>query len=217
LAQQSAGPGVDLFPKLKDMAHQSTMLALGTIAPDFALPDVSTGRTVTLADFAHREALLVVFLCAHCPYVVHVQPELARLARDYADRGIGVVGITANDVAQYPQDAPEPTAAMARAAGFDFPILYDESQSVAQAYGAACTPDFFLFDAERKLVYRGQLDDSRPARGEGRPGRGTLDGRDIRAALDAVLAGKPVSEDQRPSIGCNIKWKPGNEPAWFGV
>jgi len=197
------------------MAVSSTMLALGTPAPDFSLPDVASGKTVTLADFADQKALLVMFVCAHCPYVVHVQPELARLARDYAGKSVGFVAITANDVAQYPQDAPQPTAAMARAAGWTFPFLYDESQSVAKAYTAACTPDLFLFDAARKLVYRGQLDSSRPGRGPDRPGSGVLNGENIRAALDAVLAGQPVSPDQKPSIGCNIKWKPGNEPAYF--
>ena len=185
------------------------MLALGTAAPDFSLPEVAGGRTFALADFAEKKALLVMFLCAHCPYVVHVQAELARLARDYAGKSVALVAITANDVANYPQDAPAPTAAMARAAGFTFPVLYDETQSVAQAYSAACTPDFFLFEATRRLVYRGQLDRSRP-------GRGQPDGADLRAALDAVLADTPVNPDQQPSIGCNIKWKPGREPAYFG-
>ena len=185
------------------------MLALGTVAPDFALPDVACGRTVSLADFAEKNALLVMFLCAHCPYVVHVQAELARLARDYAGRSLALVAITANDVANYPQDAPAPTAAMARAAGFTFPFLYDETQVVAKEYSAACTPDFFVFDAARRLVYRGQLDASRP-------GRGQADGADLRAALDAVLAGSAVHPEQKPSIGCNIKWQPGREPAYFG-
>ncbi len=197
------------------MAHSSTMLALGTAAPDFSLPDVTDGRTVSLADFAERKALLVMFLCAHCPYVVHVRPELARLARDYEGASVALVAITANDAAQYPDDAPAPTAAMARAAGFTFPFLYDETQAVAKAYSAACTPDFFLFDGARQLVYRGQLDSSRPGRGPERPGSGALDGADLRAALDAVLAGQPVNPEQRPSIGCNIKWKPGHEPAYF--
>ena len=191
------------------------MLALGTAAPDFSLPDVTDGRTVSLADFAERKALLVMFLCAHCPYVVHVRPELARLASDYAGASVALVAITANDAAQYPDDAPAPTAAMACAAGFTFPFLYDETQAVAKAYSAACTPDFFLFDGARQLVYRGQLDSSRPGRGPERPGSGALDGADLRAALDAVLAGQPVNPEQRPSIGCNIKWKPGHEPAYF--
>ena len=197
------------------MAVSSTMLALGTPAPDFSLPDVASGKTVKLADFAEKKALLVMFVCAHCPYVVHVQPELARLARDYAGQSVGFVAITANDVAQYPQDAPQPSAAMARAAGWTFPFLYDESQAVAKAYTAACTPDFFLFDAARNLVYRGQLDSSRPGRGPDRPGAGALNGADIRAALEAVLADHPVNPQQMPSIGCNIKWKQGHEPAYF--
>ncbi|MEQ1861037.1 MAG: thioredoxin family protein [Chthoniobacteraceae bacterium] len=197
-------------------ATNSTMLALGTPAPHFALPDVATGRTVALADFADRDALLVVFFCAHCPYVHHVSPELARIATDYAGESVAIVGITANDLAQYPDDAPEPTARWARESGLTFPILFDESQVVAKAYTAACTPDFFLFGPQRTLVYRGQIDDSRPMRGPDRPGRGELDGKDMRAAIDAVLAGDPVDERQVPSIGCNIKWKPGNEPAYFG-
>jgi peroxiredoxin len=183
------------------------MLALGTAAPAFSLPDVITGRTVSLADFAADGALLVTFLCAHCPYVVHVRPELARLFSDYSGKGLGIVGITSNDVAQYPEDGPEPTATMARAAGLKFPILYDESQAIARAYSAACTPDFFLFDAERRLAYRGQLDASRPGRGPDRPGGGVLNGADLRAAIDATLAGQPVKPEQRPSIGCSIKWK----------
>ena len=190
-------------------ATPSTMLALGTPAPHFSLPDVASSRTVSLADFYGEKALLVIFLCAHCPLVVHVKAELARLGRDYAGKSVAIVGITANDIADYPQDAPKPTAEFARAAGFNFPILFDETQSVAKAYTAACTPDFFLFGPDRRLVYRGQIDDSRP-------GRGTADGADIRAALDALLADRPVDANQRPSIGCNIKWKPGNEPAYFG-
>jgi len=191
------------------------MLALATPAPDFSLPAVATGKIVSLADFAEDKALLVMFVCAHCPYVVHVQPEIARLAADYAGRSLGIVAITANDAAQYPQDAPEPSAAMARAAGWTFPFLYDESQAVAKAYTAACTPDFFLFDSARRLAYRGQLDNSRPGRGPDRPGAGVLNGADLRAAIDAVLSGGSVSPDQKPSIGCNIKWKPGQEPAYF--
>ena len=191
------------------------MLELGTAAPDFALRAVATGKTMSLADFADARALVVVFLCAHCPYVVHLRPELARLHADYAAKGVAIVGITSNDIAQYPQDAPAPTAAMARDAGITFPILYDETQSVALAYSAACTPDFFVFDAARRLAYRGQLDDSRPMRAADRPGRGTLNGADIRAALDAILAGRAPSPEQKPSIGCNIKWKPGNEPEYF--
>src|SRR5258708_15177723 len=186
------------------MAVSSTMLELGTLAPDFSLPDVASGKTVQLADFAEKKALLVMFVCAHCPYVVHVQPELARLARGYADQSVGFVAITANDVAQYPQDAPQPSAAMARAAGWTFPFLYDESQAVAKAYTAACTPDFFLFDAARKLVYRGQLDSSRPGRGPDRPGAGALNGADVPAAIAPALADRPVNPQQTPRIGSNI-------------
>ena len=189
-------------------ATPSTMLALGTPAPDFSLPDVTTGNSVSPGDFTAADALLVIFLCAHCPYVIHVAPELARLGRDYAGRGVAIVGITANDSADYPQDAPGPTAAFARAQGFTFPILFDVSQGVAKAYTAACTPDFFLFGRDRRLVYRGQLDRTRPR-------IGTPDGADLRAALDATLAGQSVSADQAPSIGCNIKWKRGNEPQYF--
>jgi len=156
-----------------------------------------------------NDALLVIFLCAHCPFVVHVKEELARLGRDYAARNVGIVGITANDIESHPQDAPAPTAAFARQASITFPILYDETQAVAKAYTAACTPDLFLFDRNRRLVYRGQIDSSRP-------GRGTANGADLRAALDALLNGKPVNPDQQPSIGCNIKWKPGKEPKYFG-
>lgn len=193
----------------------STMLDLGTPAPDFSLPDVATGQSVALADFSGKDALLVIFLCAHCPYVVHVAPELARLGRDYAGRSLGIVGITSNDTAEYPQDAPAPTAAFARAQGFSFPILFDSTQAMAKAYSAACTPDFFLFDAARRLVYRGQLDSSRPNRGANRPGAGTLDGADLRSAIDATLSGQPVNVRQSASIGCNIKWKAGNEPSYF--
>ena len=188
----------------------STMLALGTPAPDFDLPDVTTGRRVTLASFAGQPALLVMFICRHCPYVVHVQEELARIGRDYAPRGLGIAAISANNVATHPGDGPEHLKAQAREQGFAFPYLYDEAQTVARAYTAACTPDFFLFDASRRLVYRGQLDDSRP--GSGRP----VTGRELRAAIDAVLAGRPVPPDQMPSMGCNIKWKPGQAPAYYG-
>ena len=188
---------------------ESTMLALGTAAPEFQLPDVVTGKTVALTSFADRPTLLVMFLCRHCPYVQHVQAELARLARDYQARGVGLVGISANDAEHYPDDAPHRLAEWATAQGFTFPLLYDASQQTAQAYTAACTPDFFVFDKARRLVYRGQLDDSRP--GNGKP----LTGRDLRAALDAVLAGTLPAQEQRPSVGCNIKWKRGNEPSYF--
>jgi peroxiredoxin len=187
----------------------STMLALGTRAPDFSLPDIVSGREVTPADFAGRKALLVMFISRHCPYVVHVKEELARIGKDYGGRDVGILAISSNDVANYPDDAPALLKEMAETVGFDFPVCHDESQEVAKSYKAACTPDFFLFDGGRHLVYRGQLDDSRP--GNGRP----VDGRDLRAALDAVLAKKPVRPDQRPSLGCNIKWKPGNAPEYF--
>jgi peroxiredoxin len=184
------------------------MLPLGTPAPDFSLPGTD-GRIVSLEDFASDAGLLVIFMCNHCPYVKHVRAELARLAADYQPRGIGIVGINSNDAAKYPADSPEAMVAEAQAAGYNFPYLYDEAQKVAKDYRAACTPDFYVFDRDKRLVYRGQLDDSRP--GNGLP----VTGRDVRAALDAVLAGKEVSIAQKPSIGCNIKWKPGNEPDWF--
>ncbi len=184
------------------------MLELGTPAPDFSLPDVVSGAPVSLQGVAGKEALLVMFICRHCPYVQHVKEELSRLGREYASRGVGVVAISSNDAERYPDDAPARLRGMAKALGFTFPFCYDETQEVAKAYTAACTPDFFLFNRNRALVYRGQLDDSRP--GNNTP----VTGRDLRAALDAVLAGTPVSQDQRPSIGCNIKWKPGREPAY---
>lgn len=186
----------------------STMLALGTTAPDFSLPDAVTGRTVSLSDFADAPALLVMFICNHCPFVKHIRHKLAQLARDYQNRGVAIVAINANDAQQYPDDSPEKMKQEAQDAGYSFPYLFDESQEVAKAYQAACTPDFFLFDRNRTLVYRGQLDDSRP--GNNVP----VTGQDLRAALDAVLAGDPVPSEQKPSIGCNIKWKPGNEPSY---
>jgi len=186
----------------------STMLALGTPAPAFSLPDVVSGNTISLGTVADRPALLVMFICQHCPYVKHIKQELANLGRDYVDRGLAIVAISANDVDRYPDDAPEHLKAMAENLGFTFPVCYDETQAVAKAYTAACTPDFFLFNADRALVYRGQLDDSRP--GNGLP----ITGKDLRGAIDAVLSGQLVSPDQRPSIGCNIKWKPGNEPGY---
>jgi len=192
------------------MAVPSKMLALGTEAPTFDLSDVTTGRNVSIDDFADRRALLVMFICRHCPYVAHVRSGIARLGRDYveADANIGIVAIGSNDPAAHPEDSPEGLAEEAREAGYTFPYLYDETQEVAKAYSAACTPDFFLFDAGRALVYRGQLDDSRPSNGL------PVTGESLRAAIDAVLAGRPVPEDQRPSIGCSIKWRPGNEPAF---
>jgi peroxiredoxin len=184
------------------------MLPLGTPAPDFALPD-TTGKTVRLADFAAAPALVVVFMCNHCPYVKHLREGLAQFASDVQARGAAVVGVNANDVADYPEDSPAKMAAEVRAAGYTFPYLFDATQATARAYRAACTPDFFLFDAQRRLVYRGQFDDSRP--GNGLP----VTGRDLRAAVDAVLAGQPVSSHQKPSMGCNIKWKAGHEPDYF--
>jgi peroxiredoxin len=184
------------------------MLALGTPAPEFNLPDVVSGKQISLESFAGKRGLLVMFISRHCPYVQHVKNEVARIGRDYAGK-VGVVAVSANDVVNYPDDAPEMLKTMAKELGFTFPVCYDESQNVAQAYSAACTPDFFLFDEKRKLAYRGQLDDSRP--GNNNP----VSGRDLRSALDALLSDKPVDPDQKPSIGCNIKWKPGNEPPYF--
>jgi peroxiredoxin len=192
-------------------ATPSVMLPLGTCAPDFALPDVVTGRTVRLSDFA-GEPLLVIFLCRHCPYVKHIETQLYELGRQYCevDGELPIVAISSNDATAYPEDAPDKLAAWAKALQFPFPVLYDETQEVARAYHAACTPDFFLFDHDtdchhpgHKLAYRGQLDDSRP--GNGKP----VTGRDLRAAIDALLAGEPISPDQTPSLGCNIKWKKG--------
>jgi peroxiredoxin len=180
----------------------STMLPLGTIAPDFQLPDVVSNRLVSPATFKGKKALLVMFICRHCPFVKHIQQELARLGTDYRDKNVGIVAISANDAANYPDDAPDKLKMMAQELGFTFPFCYDESQAVARSYQAACTPDFFLFDENQSLVYRGQLDDSRPS--NNLPVTGT----DLRAAIDAVLAGKPVTTEQKPSIGCNIKWKP---------
>lgn len=187
----------------------STMLPLGTAAPDFSLPDMN-GKQVSLRDFAGSPALLVMFMCNHCPFVKHIAAGLAQLAKDYQPRQVAIVGINSNDAGAYPDDSPEKMQIEARQQGYTFPYLVDASQAVAKAYRAACTPDFFLFDRDCKLVYRGQLDASRP--GNGIP----VTGVDLRAALDAVLAGKPVPADQQPSIGCNIKWKPGSEPDYFG-
>ena len=186
----------------------STMLPLGTTAPEFKLPD-TTGKTVSLGDFEDKPALLVLFICNHCPYVKHIRAGLAQLARDYLPRGVAIVGINSNDVANYPDDNPARMKEEVKSAGYLFPYLYDETQAVAKAYRAACTPDIYLFDQERKLVYRGQMDDSRP--GNGIP----VTGKDLRAALDATLAGKPASPNQKASMGCNIKWKAGNEPDYF--
>ena len=189
---------------------QSTMLDLGAEAPDFALPDVTTGKSVSLDEVAREQGVLVMFICSHCPFVVHVQAELARIGKDYADRPVGIVAVCSNDVGVQPKDTPENLARQAREQGFSFPYLYDQTQEVAQAYQAACTPDIYLFDGARKLVYRGQLDSARP--GNDKP----VDGSDLRAALDALLAGRPVAADQKPAAGCNIKWRPGNEPSYLG-
>lgn len=175
-------------------------MPLGMPAPAFSLPEVTSGRQVSMADLAPGQPLLVMFICRHCPFVVHVQKELARLGRDYAGRA-AIVAISSNDAETHPDDAPESLAQMARQQGFTFPFLYDETQSVARAYGAECTPDFFVFDRDRKLAYRGQLDSSRPSNKQ------PVTGADLRGALEALLAGQPVNPDQRSSIGCNIKWK----------
>jgi peroxiredoxin len=186
----------------------STMLPLGTTAPGFSLPNID-GKTVSLADFRGKKGLLVIFLCNHCPFVKHLREGLAKFGRDYQPKGLGIVGISSNDVANYPDDSPEKMKAEAAEAGYTFPYLYDETQDAAKAYKAACTPDFFLFDGDLSLVYRGQFDDSRP--GNGKP----VTGADLRAACDAILAGRPVAHEQKPSIGCNIKWKADAAPAYF--
>jgi peroxiredoxin len=190
------------------MAVASVMLPLGTPAPPFALRDVVSGQVYSLDSFTGKAALLVMFLCRHCPYVQHVQHEIAKLGQDYADTGLGIIGISSNDPAHYPDDAPERLKEMAQRLQFRFPLCFDETQEVATAFKAACTPDFYLFDAQRRLVYRGQLDESRPGN------RLPVTGRDLRAAIEAVLAGKPVDGNQKPSIGCSIKWKPGNAPPY---
>ena len=186
----------------------STMLALGTSMPSFRLPDPS-GKWVSSDDFKEAPAVLVAFICNHCPYVKHIRSHFATLAREYQAKGVAVVGINSNDVNTHPEDSPEMMAKEIKAIGYSFPYLYDETQETAKAYCAACTPDFYVFGGERRLIYRGQMDDSRP--GNNRP----ITGADVRAALDAVLAGKPVPGDQKPSLGCNIKWKPGNDPHYY--
>jgi peroxiredoxin len=183
----------------------STMLAIGTKAPNFELLDTE-GKMVSLKDFADKKALLVVFMCNHCPFVKHIIDKLVEIVREYQSKGIAVVGINSNDVENYPDDSPSAMARVAKEKGFAFPYLYDESQNVAKAYKAACTPDFFLFDGKHKLVYRGQMDDSRP--GNGKP----VTGADLKTAMDAVLAGKEIPSRQKPSMGCSIKWKSGNGP-----
>jgi peroxiredoxin len=187
----------------------STMLPLGTLAPDFRLPDAA-GKMVALGDFKSAPALVVMFICNHCPYVQHIKFGLAQFGRDYQARGAAVVAINSNDAQTYPADSPARMLQEAKSAGYTFPYLYDESQSTAKVYQAACTPDIFLFDAGRKLVYRGQFDDSRPGNGV------QVTGKDLRAAVDAVLSGKPVPLRQIPSVGCNIKWKSGNAPEYYG-
>jgi peroxiredoxin len=186
----------------------STMLPLGTIAPDFRLPDTS-GKIVSRDDFKEKAALLVLFICNHCPFVKHVRPELARIGRNYQSRGAGIVAINSNDAEKFPNDSPEKMKVEVADAGYPFPYLFDETQAVAKVYKAACTPDIFLFDKDFKLVYRGQIDDSRPKN------EIPLTGKDLRAALDAILEGHAVADTQMPSIGCNIKWKIGNEPDYY--
>jgi len=186
----------------------STMLPLGTKAPDFSLRSVD-GSTVSRSELQGAPALLVIFMCNHCPYVIHVAPELARLAAEYQSQRVAVVGISSNDVSAYPQDSPEQMVHEAELRGYTFPYLYDEDQEVAKAYHAACTPDFYVFDANQELVYRGQLDDSRPDTDI------PVTGADLRAALDAAVAGRPVKVEQQPSLGCNIKWAAGKEPSYF--
>jgi len=185
------------------------MLELGTPAPEFTLPDTVSGKNISLSDFKGHP-LAVMFICAHCPFVIHVQDELAKIGKDYAGTDLNIIAICANSVESHPADAPDKLAEQARICGFTFPYLYDESQEVAKAYTAACTPDYFLFDSDHKLAYRGQIDDSRP--GTDIP----VDAHDYRAALDAVLAGNSPVKEQKPSMGCNIKWIPGNEPDYFG-
>ncbi len=196
----------------------STMLALGTKAPDFHLLEVVSGKTISLSTFVDKKALLVMFICRHCPFVKHIQKELAQLGQDYLTSDLAIAAISTNDAKNYPDDAPESLKAMATELGFKFPLCYDETQETAKVYTAACTPDFFLFDSdgsanakgEHKLIYRGQLDDSRPSNGK------PVTGADLRAAIEAVLASKALESEQKPSVGCNIKWKPGNEPSYFG-
>ena len=186
------------------------MLPLGTKAPNFQLADVVTGKSTSLQTFEQKKALLVMFICCHCPFVKHVQQELAQIGQDYRDRSLGIVAISANDAVKYPDDDAQHLKLMAETLGFNFPLCYDETQSVAKAYTAACTPDFFLFDRARELVYRGQLDDSRPSKDI------PVTGQDLRRAIEAILGDRVIDFEQKPSIGCNIKWKAGNEPDYFG-
>ncbi|MGD1920197.1 MAG: thioredoxin family protein [Pleurocapsa sp.] len=188
----------------------STMLALGTTAPKFELPDVVSGKTISLDTFSDCQALLVMFICQHCPFVKHVQDELSKIGQDYSQQPLGIVAISANDVANYPNDSPAKLKQMSQELNFNFPICYDETQQVSKAYTAACTPDFFLFDANNKLAYRGQLDSSRPSTDI------PVTGEDLRKAIDLTLQNKQVDFTQNPSNGSNIIWKPGNEPGYFG-
>lgn len=184
------------------------MLPLGTPAPTFELRDVVSEQTYSLDSFTDNSALLIMFICRHCPYVVHVEQELAKIGRDYLNTGLGILAISSNDPIGYPDDAPPKLKDMAQRLRFTFPFCHDETQDVAKAYRAACTPDFYLFDRDRRLAYHGQLDDSRPSNGK------PVTGRDLRAAIQALLAGTPVTGTQRPSIGCSIKWKPGKAPSY---
>ena len=193
------------------MAVTSTMLPLGTKAPDFTLPDVVTGNDISLSDFDRKKGLLVMFICNHCPYVQHVRDQLARFGMDYQNSDLGIVAISPNDPTQHPEDSPEAMKLEASTYGYTFPYLFDEDQSAAVAYTAMCTPDFFLFDSNRELAYRGRFDETRPNMGV------AATGADLRAATNAVLAGEPVTGEQSPSMGCSIKWKPGHTPAYFGA
>ena len=188
----------------------STMLSLGTQAPDFRLPDVVSDQIISLANFEDKTALLLMFICCHCPFVKHIQQEIAKLGQDYQDKSLGIIAISANDISKYPDDSPENIKLMAQKLGLNFPFCYDETQEIAKSYTAACTPDFFLFNKLRKLVYRGQFDDSRPSN------QIPVTATDLRQAINFVLADKLIDFAQKPSIGCNIKWKPGNEPDYFG-
>ncbi len=189
---------------------ESTMLPLGTSAPAFTLKDVVSGDSLSLSNFSDKKGLLVMFICQHCPFVIHVEAELSRLGQDYVPQGLGILAISANDIKTHPQDSPDKLREQVSRASFNFPYAHDETQEVAKSYTAACTPDFFLFDQNHQLAYRGQLDDSRP--GNDKP----VTGKDLRAAIDRVIANETVPESQMPSIGCNIKWAPGKEPAYFG-
>ncbi|NEQ65452.1 MAG: thioredoxin family protein [Symploca sp. SIO2D2] len=189
----------------------STMLPLGSKAPDFQLPEVQSNQIVSLDTFAGKQGLLVMFICNHCPFVIHIKGELAKIGQDYGNSNLGIVAISANDAAKYPDDDFEHLQEMAQQLELTYPLCYDETQETAKAYTAACTPDFFLFDANQQLVYRGQLDDSRPGNNE------PVNGKDLRGAIDAILASQTINPEQKPSIGCNIKWKPGNEPDYYGA